>query len=77
MYVSLPPSPPQYTSSRTFILLPKLYTAAAAHFSPANNGLAVDEVRGHTGMFAAGTNDGYYELGLDAARFIQEAMDAT
>ncbi|KIL70239.1 hypothetical protein M378DRAFT_175531 [Amanita muscaria Koide BX008] len=74
LYVLLPPTPPQHMSSRTFILAPKLYTPAASHFSPAKNGLAADEIKGHTGMFAAATNDGYYELGLTATKLIQDAV---
>ena len=74
LYVLLPPTPPRYLSSRTFILLPKLYTPAAPHFLPAKNGLATEEILAHTGMFSAATNDGYYELGLDTAKIIQEAL---
>ena len=74
LYVMLPPTPPEHTSSRTFILLPKLYTPAAPHFVPAKNGLASNEIQAHTNMFAAATNDGYYELGLNAAKIIQEAL---
>ncbi|KAM6496053.1 hypothetical protein JOM56_008759 [Amanita muscaria] len=74
LYVLLPPTPPQHMSSRTFILAPKLYTPAASHFSPAKNGLAADEIKGHTGMFAAATNDGYYELGLTTTKLIQDAV---
>ncbi|KAK2466069.1 hypothetical protein APHAL10511_001711 [Amanita phalloides] len=73
-YVHLPPAPPQHTSSRTFIVLPKLYAPAALHFLPAKNGLASDEIQAHVGMFAAATNDGYYELGLAAAKIIREAL---
>ncbi|KAF8631606.1 hypothetical protein AX15_002353 [Amanita polypyramis BW_CC] len=74
LYVSLPPTPPRHLSSRTFILLPKLYTPAAPHFLSVKNGLATNEIQAHTGMFAAATNDGYYELGLDTAKIIREAL---
>ena len=73
LYVVLPPTP-EYSSSRTFILLPKLYAPAAPHFVPAKNKLAPNEIQAHTSMFAPATNDGYYELGLDAAKIVQEAL---
>ncbi|EEB86760.1 hypothetical protein MPER_16165, partial [Moniliophthora perniciosa FA553] len=34
------------------------------------------EVQAHTGMFAANTNDGYYNLGLETARLIRDALTA-
>jgi hypothetical protein len=40
----------------------------------ARNGLAPDELEAHTGMFSGKTNDGYYDLGLQTAKFIREAV---
>jgi hypothetical protein len=45
-----------------------------AHFLPAVNNTAPDELHAHTGMFGANTNDGYYKLGLDTAGVIREAV---
>ena len=59
---------------RTFITLPYKDAPAAGHFIPAPNTLAADEVAAHTGMFAAGTNSGYYALGLRTAEIIGEAI---
>ena len=67
---------------RTFIILPKRklsFTApnqgdVADYFLTAPNGLANDEIQAHTGMFEAKTNDGYYQLGLETARVIREAV---
>ena len=55
---------------RTFVILPYKDSPAAGHFIPAPNALATDEIAAHTGMFAAGTNSGYYALGLRAAEII-------
>ncbi len=80
LYVRLPPAPrPRYyppgeQRSRTFILLPKSNAPAAPHFVPVKNRLATNEIRAHTGMFAATTNDGYHELGFDVAKIIQGAL---
>lgn len=46
---------------------------AIDRFVPAKNTVAQDEVQAHTGMFSATTNDGYYDLGLSAAKVIQDA----
>ncbi|KAF8897696.1 hypothetical protein BD779DRAFT_1432913 [Infundibulicybe gibba] len=73
-YTYLPPSPPVYQQPMTFIVLPKKNSRAPSHFLPAKNELAPDELQAHTGMFDAKTNDGYYELGLAAARIIREAV---
>jgi hypothetical protein len=54
-----------------------MYAPAAPHFLPAKNGLASNEIKAHMNMFAAATNDGYYELGLNAAKIIQEALATT
>ncbi|KAF8628712.1 hypothetical protein AX17_005935 [Amanita inopinata Kibby_2008] len=72
-YTLMPPTPPQYMASRTFISLPKAGAPAASKFLPAKNNLAADEIQAHIGMFAPVTNDGYYELGLDAVGIIREA----
>ncbi|EIN10898.1 hypothetical protein PUNSTDRAFT_125531 [Punctularia strigosozonata HHB-11173 SS5] len=54
-----------------------LAAEAHKHFVPAKNSLAEDEVQAHTSMFEAKTNDGYYELGLQTAKVIREALMAT
>lgn len=72
-YTQIPPSPPSFLESRTFSVLPKYGTRGVDHFVPARNTLAEDEIHAHTGMFAPSTNDGYYDLGLSAAKVIREA----
>lgn len=59
---------------RTFTILPYKDVPAAGHFIPAPNTLATDEIAAHTGMFAAATNPGYYELGLRTAEIIGGAI---
>ncbi|TRM67646.1 hypothetical protein BD626DRAFT_394347 [Schizophyllum amplum] len=73
-YTYLPPSPPSYFSSRTFVVLPKRTSRAFTRFVSAKNELAIDELEAHTGMFSGTTNDGYYELGLETAKFIRQAV---
>ncbi|KAJ7240306.1 hypothetical protein B0H12DRAFT_55523 [Mycena haematopus] len=73
-YTYLPPTPLLNTSERTFVVLPKKNTPAERHFVLARNGLAADEVEAHTGMFSGKTNDGYYDLGLQTAQVIREAV---
>jgi len=73
-YTYLPPTPLLSSSERTFIGLPKKNARAERHFVLARNGLAVDEVEAHTGMFSGKTNDGYYDLGLQTAQVIREAV---
>ncbi|KAJ6515703.1 hypothetical protein C8R45DRAFT_810422 [Mycena sanguinolenta] len=73
-YTYLPPTPLLSSSERTFISLPKKNARAERHFVLARNGLAVDEVEAHTGMFSGKTNDGYYDLGLQTAQVIREAV---
>ncbi|KAF8195699.1 hypothetical protein K438DRAFT_1718952 [Mycena galopus ATCC 62051] len=75
-YTYLPPTPLLNSSERTFIVLPKKNTRAAAHFILARNGLALEEVDAHTKMFSGKTNDGYYDLGLQTAQVIREAVMA-
>ncbi|THV08377.1 hypothetical protein K435DRAFT_740428 [Dendrothele bispora CBS 962.96] len=76
-YTLLPAVPLLYDKDRTFIMLPKPNShETLSHFVPAVNNTAPDELRAHTGMFGANTNDGYYKLGLSAARLIREAMMA-
>jgi hypothetical protein len=41
---------------------------------PARNTLATDEIQAHVGMFGAASNDGYYHLGLETAKYIREAV---
>jgi hypothetical protein len=74
LYTNLPPNPPEFLTSRTFVVLPKYGSRSKTHFSPVNNGLAPDEIQAHTGMFSASTNDGYYELGLSSAKIIRDAV---
>lgn len=73
-YTYLPPTPLLRDTDRTFIVLPKKNTPAAPYFVLARNGLAVDELEAHTGIFSAKTNDGYYDLGLQTAQLIREAI---
>ncbi len=70
----LPPSPPNFPSSRTFAVLPNRNSAIATHFAPNHNSIAADEIQAHTGMFDSKTNDGYYDLGLSSAKLIREAV---
>ena len=69
LYTSIPPSPRQL-ADRTFVLLPPHGSPLSAHFVPTSNTLASDEIRAHTGMFGAATNDEYYRLGHETARLI-------
>ncbi|PPQ65935.1 hypothetical protein CVT26_010697 [Gymnopilus dilepis] len=77
LYTHLPPKPPEFLTSRTFVVLPKYGSRATSHFLPASNGVAANEIDGHTGMFAGSTNDGYYRLGLDTAGLIRDAVEAS
>ncbi|KAJ7068451.1 hypothetical protein C8F01DRAFT_979218 [Mycena amicta] len=76
-YTFLPPTPLLRDSHRTFIVLPKKGSRVESRFILARNGLATSEVDAHTGMFAAKTNDGYYDLGLEAAKAIRTAIIAS
>ncbi|KAG1806643.1 uncharacterized protein HD556DRAFT_1436583 [Suillus plorans] len=73
-YTLLPPAPPSFSSPRTFVILPQRTSPVAAHFLPARNHQAADEVQAHTNMFNPRFNDGYYQLGLDTAKIIREAV---
>jgi hypothetical protein len=73
-YALIPPSPPANLSPRTFCLLPEPSSDAFQRFVPALNTLAEDEVRAHVGMFDPTKNDGYYQLGLEAAAVIRQAI---
>ncbi|KAF5358946.1 hypothetical protein D9758_004748 [Tetrapyrgos nigripes] len=78
-YTLLPAVPLLHDSDRTFIMLPKVSSKTnsrdiLAHFLPAVNNTAPDELQAHTGMFGAHTNDGYYKLGLETAGLIREAV---
>ncbi|KAG2156219.1 hypothetical protein DEU56DRAFT_225034 [Suillus clintonianus] len=73
-YTLLPPAPPSFSSPRTFAILPQRTSRIAAHFIPARNNQAADEVQAHTNMFNPRSNDGYYQLGLDTAKIIREAV---
>ncbi|KAF9534708.1 hypothetical protein CPB83DRAFT_842800 [Crepidotus variabilis] len=74
LYTVLPPKLPTFLTSRTFVVLPKYSSPAKNHFVAANNNIAENEVEGHTGMFSASTNDGYYQLGLTTAGLIRNAL---
>jgi hypothetical protein len=74
LYAILPPKPPEFLTSRTFIVLPKYGSRSKDHFLPARNAIAPDEIHGHTGIFSATTNDGYYQLGLTSVKIIQDAL---
>ncbi|KAK0230978.1 hypothetical protein IW262DRAFT_1453901 [Armillaria fumosa] len=73
-YTYLPPVALVHPNARTFIVLPKKNARSAGNFLLANNGVAPDELQAHTGMFGAKTNDGYYELGLQTAKTVREAV---
>ncbi|KAJ7129492.1 hypothetical protein C8R44DRAFT_776915 [Mycena epipterygia] len=73
-YTYLPPTPLLRDKDRTFIVLPKKNAPAAPYFVLARNGLAPDELDAHTGMFSGKTNDGYYDLGLQTAQLIRDAV---
>ncbi|KAF8165537.1 hypothetical protein B0H34DRAFT_649403 [Crassisporium funariophilum] len=74
LFTILPPKPPEFLTSRTFVVLPKYGSRAKEHFLPASNGIAADEINAHTGIFSGSTNDGYYQLGLASARIIRDAV---
>ncbi|KAH7914406.1 hypothetical protein BJ138DRAFT_1177332, partial [Hygrophoropsis aurantiaca] len=73
-YTFLPPSPPAYSTSRTFSILPSRTSSAATHFIASRNTLAIDEIQAHISMFDPKSNDGYYELGLQTAKAIRETI---
>lgn len=73
-YTFLPSVPLLYDQPRTFVVLPRKDARAAGTFVRAHNSVAPDELQAHTGMFSAKTNDGYYELGLETAKLIREAL---
>lgn len=73
-YTLIPPSPPANLSPRRFCLLPEPSSDAFQHFVPAPNTLAENEVRAHVTMFEPTKNDGYYQLGLEAAAVIRQAI---
>jgi hypothetical protein len=73
-YTYLPGKPPSQPHPRTFIILPKPDTQLSSHFIPAHNSLALDEVSAHTAMFQGTSNDGYYDLGLQTAQAIRDAV---
>lgn len=73
-YTLIPPSPPANLSPRTFCLLPEPSSDAFQRFVTAPNTLAENEVRAHVTMFEPTKNDGYYQLGLEAATVIRQAI---
>ena len=73
-YALLPPSPPSHPSRRTFCFLPGSTEDSLQHFLPARNSLAENEVRAHVSMFEPERNDGYYQLGLEVAAVIRQAL---
>lgn len=76
LYSVLPANPPEFLTPRTFVVLPKYGSRAKDHFLPSSNAIAPDEIHGHTGMFGASTNDGYYRLGLASSNIIRDAIRA-
>ncbi|KAF8812245.1 hypothetical protein BYT27DRAFT_7086925 [Phlegmacium glaucopus] len=77
LYAILPPKPPEFLTSRTFIVPPKYGSRSKNHFMPTSNGIALDEIKAHTGIFSANTNDGYYQLGLASVKIIQDALTSS
>ncbi|ESK94423.1 catalytic protein [Moniliophthora roreri MCA 2997] len=75
-YTFLPAVPLVHNLDRTFIIIPKGDPKIRFRFLRAENNTAPDEVQAHTGMFAANSNDGYYNLGLETARLIRDALIA-
>lgn len=73
-YTLMPPPPPSFSSPRSFAILPPRTSPIAAHFLPARNTQAADEIQAHTNMFNPSSNDGYYQLGLETAKIIREAV---
>jgi len=73
-YTLIPPSPPANLSPRTFCLLPEPSSDTFRCFVQAPNTLAENEVRAHVTMFEPRKNDGYYQLGLEAAAIILQAI---
>jgi len=73
-YTLIPPSPPTNLSPRTFCILPDPSSDAFQRFVQAPNTLAENEVRAHVTMFEPTKNDGYYQLGLEAAAVIRQAI---
>jgi len=73
-YTQIPSSPPANLFPRTFCLLPEPSSDAFPRFVPAPNTLAENEVHAHVGMFQPTKNDGYYQLGLEAAAVIRQAI---
>ncbi|KIK70196.1 hypothetical protein GYMLUDRAFT_187881 [Collybiopsis luxurians FD-317 M1] len=76
-YTLLPAIPLVHNLDRTFMVLPSADKRAMAHFLPAVNNTAADELQAHTGMFAPHSNDGYYKLGLETAGLVREAVMLT
>jgi len=74
-YTFLPVSMPRFLTSRTFAVLPGYGSPAARRFVACNNAVAEDEIQAHTSMFDSALNDGYYELGLEVARNIEDAYE--
>jgi hypothetical protein len=57
-----------------FCLLPESSSDAFQRFVPAHNTLAENEVGAHISMFEPTKNDGYYQLGREAAAVICQAI---
>ena len=45
-----------------------------SRFVVCQNNLADNEIDAHVGMFEPGTNDSYYNLGLETAKVIRDAI---
>ncbi|GJJ07064.1 hypothetical protein Clacol_001263 [Clathrus columnatus] len=73
-YTYIPGKPPANPIPRTFVILPPTDSPYRSYFAPAHNTIALDEISAHTSMFQAGSNDGYYELGLLTAQAIRDGI---
>ncbi|KAJ9107647.1 hypothetical protein QFC21_001107 [Naganishia friedmannii] len=75
-YTLIPASPPSHPTERSFCLLPA--TTHPLHSSwraTTFSAKTEDEVGAHIGMFNAAANEGFYNLGLDVARAVEEALE--
>ncbi|KAN0109331.1 hypothetical protein V8E52_009375 [Russula decolorans] len=68
------PSSPANPSAQTICLLLEPSLDAFQRFVPAPNTLAENEVRAHVTMFEPTKNDGYYQLALEAAAVVRQAI---
>jgi hypothetical protein len=73
-YTLISPSSPANPSAQTICLLLEPSLDAFQRFVPAPNTLAENEVRAHVTMFEPTKNDGYYQLALEAAAVVRQAI---